>query len=130
MEQRSPIGSKGKEAGFTLLELLVVLMIVGLIAAIATPNVLNAVTRAREAALVENLSVMRRALDDHFSDRLAYPAQLQNLVQDGYLRNIPDDPVADDGAGWQVTFAQAGGVIDVHSSSTEAGLNGVPYNEW
>lgn len=118
------------EAGFTLLELLVVLFIVALIAAIAAPNVTAAITRAREAALAENLAVMRRALDDYYSDAEAWPDDLDDLVDKGYLRAIPDDPVSDKGADWALVLSDGGGIMDLNSASGEAGLNGIPYSEW
>ena len=122
--------SRTGEAGFTLLELLVVLFIVALIAGIAAPNVTAAITRAREAALAENLNVMRRALDDYYSDKEAWPAELDDLVKLGYLRSIPDDPVAGKGAAWALEKADVGGIMDLHSGSVDTGLNGIPYSDW
>lgn len=118
------------EAGFTLLELLVVLFIVGLIAAIAAPNVTAAITRAREAALAENLFVMRRALDDYYADTESYPPDLATLVTEGYLRHIPEDPVAANGAGWTLERRDTGGVFDIRSTVTDPGLNDIAYSEW
>lgn len=128
MDPRSPTGRA--ERGFTVAELLVVLLIIGLLAAIAVPNVNGALLRAREAALRENLSVMRRALDDHFADKGTYPAALNVLVDERYLRFIPDDPVAGAGQGWETETAAGGGIADVRSGSSEAGSDGVPYSEW
>ena len=119
-----------REAGFTLVELLLVLAIVGLLAAIAVPSVQGAITRAEEAALRENLSVMRRALDDHFADAGAYPQDLATLVERRYIRFVPDDPVAPEGAGWEVVPGEEGGVADVRSTSAEPGTDGRPYAEW
>ncbi len=129
MERRSRTG-KQREAGFTLLELLVVLFIVALIAAVAAPNVTTAITRAREAALSENLAVMRRALDDYYSDKSAWPDDLQDLVVQGYLRAIPYDPVADRDEPWALELAEQGGIMDLHSAVPDPGLNGVPYSDW
>ena len=106
------------------------LTIVGLLAAVAVPSVQGAITRAEEAALRENLSVMRRALDDHFADTGAYPADLETLVERRYLRFVPDDPVAPDGAGWGTVEGEEGGVADVRSTSAEPGTNERPYAEW
>ena len=119
-----------RQAGFTLVELLLVLAIVGLLAAIAVPSVQGAITRAEEAALRENLSVMRRALDDHFADTGAYPETLETLVDRRYLRFVPDDPVAPEGAGWGTVEGDDGGVADVRSTSAEPGTDGRPYAEW
>ena len=107
-----------------------VLAIVGLLAAIAVPSVQGAITRAEEAALRENLSVMRRALDDHFADTGAYPEDLATLVERRYIRFVPDDPVAPEGVGWATVAGEAGGVADVRSTSAAPGSDGRPYAEW
>ena len=124
-------GRARRQRGFTLLELLVVLFIVGLIAAIAAPNVTASITRAKEAALAEDLSVMRRAIDPYLSDRGAYPTALSDLVEARYLRHIPDDPFSDAKKTWAVSLEIGGsGVFDVHSESMQPGLNNIPYSEW
>ena len=107
-----------------------VLAIVGLLAAIAVPSVEGAITRAEEAALRENLSVMRRALDDHFADAGTYPPDLATLVERRYLRFVPADPTAPEGAGWETVAGEGGGVADVRSTSAAPGTDGRPYSEW
>lgn len=130
MELRSLPGKAKLQAGFTMVELLLVLFIVGLLAAIAIPNVSTALTRAREAALAENLSVMRRAIDAYHADKAAYPERLQSLVDDEYIQFVPSDPVAEE-ADWNVVIdIEVGGVRDIQSTSTDTGLNGVRYQEW
>lgn len=119
-----------REAGYTMAELLIVLMIVGLIAALAVPNIGGAVKRAEETALRENLAVMRKALDDHLADRGAGPEQLSELVALKYLRFIPDDPVGGPDTPWRLVTNDEGGIINVHSGSDERGSNEVPYSEW
>lgn len=118
------------EAGFTMAELLVVLLIVGLLAAIAVPNVSGAIQRAREAALRENLQVMRHALDDYFADTESYPPSLDALVEARYVRFVPEDPVAAEGAGWSLERAANGGIVDLHSTSNELALDDTRYSEW
>jgi len=118
------------ERGFTVTEMLVVLVIVGLVAGIAVPNVSSAIRRAEETALRENLQVMRRALDDYFADKGAYPAALDALVDEKYIRFVPDDPVGEAGASWDLVRGDAGGIMDVRSGSQEVGLNDVAYREW
>ena len=126
-----PTGSARRQRGFTLLELLLVLFIVGLIAAIAAPNVTASITRAKEAALAEDLSVMRRAIDAYQSDQGGYPEALADLVEAKYLRRIPDDPFNDEQKAWAVSLESGGfGIFDVHSASMQTGLNNVPYSEW
>ena len=128
MVPKSPIGKC--ESGFTVAELLVVLLIIGLIAAVAVPNVSGAIQRAEEAALRENLQVMRRALDDYFVDKGAYPTELGALVDGRYIRFVPDDPVAGRDAGWALVTDDDGGILDVISASNKLGSDDVPYNEW
>ena len=122
-------GRRG-EAGYTMAELLIVLMIVGLIAALAVPNIGGAVKRAEETALRENLAVMRQALDDYVADRGAGPDMLSDLVEQKYVRFIPDDPVAGPDAPWRLVTDDAGDIVDIHSSSDERGSNDKPYSEW
>jgi type II secretory pathway pseudopilin PulG len=104
--------------------------ILGLLAAVAAPQLMGVVTRAEEAALRENLSVMRRALDDHFADTGGYPEDLATLVERRYIRFVPDDPVAPEDAGWDVVAHDEGGVADIRSTSDEPGTDGRPYSEW
>lgn len=129
MARASRSGSRGS-AGFTLMEMLVVLAIVGALAAIAAPAVSGAMTRAKEAALRENLSVMRKLIDEFASDRGEQPENLEALVTEGYLRAVPPDPLLYGAAEWTEVPGKDGGIVDVHSRATEKGLNGVPYAEW
>ncbi|WP_181868901.1 type II secretion system protein [Yoonia sediminilitoris] len=129
MGHRLRIGRR--DAGFTLIELVVVLFIVGLLAAIAVPSVSGALVRAREAALIENLSVMRRAIDDYRGDLGLYPPDLGTLAEARYISIVPDDPVAGEDVDWLVIEDQdEGGVRDVRSAATGVGTNGVAYREW
>ena len=131
MEPRSRTGrTSAREAGFTMAELLTVLLIVGLLAAIAVPNVGGSIERAREAALRENLKVMRVALDDYFSDTASYPTSLDLLVERRYLRFIPEDPVAATDTGWTVETDEAGGILEVRSTSQDMASDGKRYSEW
>jgi general secretion pathway protein G len=111
-------------------ELLVVLLIVGLLAALAVPNVTGAIQRAREAALRENLHVMRGALDDYFADTASYPNSLDDLVEGRYLRFVPEDPVAGEDAGWEVETGPSGGIRDVRSTSDDRASDETVYSEW
>ncbi len=123
-------GKKGSEAGYTMAELLIVLMIVGLIAAIAVPNIGGSVKRAEETALRENLQVMRKALDDYIADRGVGPDALSDLVDQSYVRFIPDDPVAGVDTPWRLVTNELGDIIDIRSGSDERGSNETPYSEW
>lgn len=120
-----------RSAGFTLMEMLLVLAIIGALAAVATPVVNGALVRAKEAALRENLSVMRKLIDDYAADRAEQPESLQILVDDGYLRAIPPDPLTGGAIDWNEVPAKDGnGIVSVQSRSLEKGSNGVPYAEW
>ena len=124
-------------AGWTLIELVVVVSLMSVLAAVAMISYGPAVTRAREAVLKEDLFRMRDAIDQYYADRNEYPAALENLVSEGYLRGIPEDPFTRSTATWQVVQAEfdpadplAQGVFDVHSGAAGAGLDGTPYAEW
>ena len=125
--------------GFTLIELMIVVSIIGILAAIAAPNYKWGIIRAKESVLRENLYMMRSSLDQYYADQGKYPSSLQELVENKnqYLRLVPKDPMTkkDD---WVPVApppsddpnAPAEGVYDVKSASTLIGSNGVPYNEW
>ena len=123
-----------KARGFTLLEMLVVLMVVALLASIAAPVVTKTVDRAREATLKEDLFVMRKALDDYLADHGYYPESLDALVEERYLRTIPPDPITERPDSWTATETQdesgRSGIVDLHSGAEGVGSNGLPYSEW
>ena len=124
-------------AGWTLIELVVVVSLMSTLVAVAMIGYGTAVTRAREAVLKENLFRMRDAIDQYYADRNEYPPALENLVSEGYLRAIPEDPFTRSTATWQIVLAEydpadplAQGVFDVHSGASGAGIDGTPYAEW
>ncbi len=124
-------------AGWTLIELVVVIALMSTLVAIAMIGYGTAVTRAREAVLKENLFRMRDAIDQYYADRNEYPPELESLVGEGYLRAIPEDPFTQSTATWQVVLAEydpanplSQGVFDVRSGASGTGLDGSPYAEW
>jgi general secretion pathway protein G len=125
-----------RQGGFTLLEIIVVITILGVLLSIALPNYRNHVLIAKEAVLRENLFRLRDLIDQYQSDKGRYPDTLEALVTDGYVRKIPVDPITN--GPWvevppemdAATGEALTGVYDVKSASTETGTNGVPYSEW
>lgn len=125
-------------AGFTLIELMIVMVLMVLLASIVLAVYGNSVTRAREAVLKDDLFQMRKAIDEYYADRSTYPPSLDALVTGGYLRSIPVDPVTGSSDTWQTTPADLepgnpsaeAGISDVHSGSMDTGLDGTAYAEW
>jgi general secretion pathway protein G len=127
-----------QDAGFTLLELMIVMAIIGVLAVVAIPKYSAAIKMAREAVLKEDLHVMRSAIDSYTMDKQKAPQSLDDLIQDGYLKAIPEDPFTRTKDSW-VTDSNGAlysldqtdpGIDDVHSGSQELSTNGQPYSSW
>ena len=126
------------EQGFTLVELMIVMLIIGVLAAIAIPSYVSSLRNAREAVLREDLHVMRQAIDSYTMDKEKAPQSLDDLVTTGYLREIPPDPVTHSNSTWvpdqddsyQSVDQTAAGITNVHSGSTQTGSDGRAYTEW
>ena len=126
------------DAGFTLVELMIVMAIIGVLAVVAIPSYVGAVRQAREAVLREDLHVMRDAIDSYTADKQKAPQSLDDLVTEGYIRSIPVDPMTRAKDTWVTSTSEAlrsvdqtdPGIDDVHSSSQEQGTDGQPYTEW
>jgi general secretion pathway protein G len=129
------------ERGFTLIELIIVLSIIGLLLGLGLPQYKSAAVKARETVLKENLFVLRRLIDQYAQDKGKYPASLQALVQESYLRAIPVDPVTRLATTWvevrelpspeDPLLNEIPGVIDVKSGSEDKSpVDGTPYNTW
>lgn len=119
--------------GFTLIELMVVMVIIALLLTIAAPRYFAHLDRAREVALRESLGVMREAIDKFQGDTGKYPADLDELVARRYLRGVPVDPLTDSASSWIVVPPPPpapGGVYDVHSGAPGNGRDGTPFREW
>jgi general secretion pathway protein G len=126
------------EAGFTLIELMIVMLIVAILSAIAIPAYLQSVKAAKEAVLKEDLHVLRGAIDAYTADKEKAPQSLDDLVQTGYLKTIPSDPMTHSSTTWVTatddTLSNVDqtepGVNDVHSGSDQTGSDGQPYSSW
>ena len=129
---------KEQESGFTLMELMIVMMIIGILTTLAIPNFKAAIKSAREAVLKEDLRIMRTAIDSYTMDKQKAPQSLDDLVQDGYLKVIPKDPMTDSRESWVTDVSDSlhtldqtdPGIDDVHSGSQETGSDGQPYSTW
>lgn len=125
-----------RSRGFTLLELMIVITVIIILAAIALPQYQKTILATREAVLRDDLSKLRSLLDQYAADKQKLPQSLDDLVSAGYMRELPKDPVTGQ-ADWTVTTgddpnSSSGeqGVTDVHSSSSDVSSEGTPYNEW
>ncbi|MGH9617706.1 MAG: type II secretion system protein [Acidobacteriaceae bacterium] len=124
--------------GFTLVELMVVMFIISVLLAIAVPSYIAAIRSAREAALREDLHTMRDAIEQYTEDKEAAPQSLDDLVQSGYLKALPIDPMTHSNTTWvpdqSDTYSSVDqsetGIDNVHSGSDQVGGNGEPYSQW
>ena len=133
-----PQPSKGR--GFTLIELLVVMAIIGTLAAIGIPMLMNTPIKAKEAALKENLFTFRSCLDQYKADKGRYPESLEVLVQEKYIRKVPLDPFTKSADTWELVYEEPDsadaaseeppGIIDIKSGSDMTAIDGTPYNTW
>ncbi len=129
---------RGGESGFTLIELMVVMAVIGLLAAIAIPSYVHTIKRAREAVLKEDLHTLHTAIDSYTVDKEKAPQSLDDLVQAGYLKTVPIDPMTSRNDTWITGESDAmtdinetqGGINDVHSGSQEVSTEGTTYNTW
>lgn len=128
----------GPAAGFTMIELLIVISIIVVLASMGMTQYRNSVVRAREAVLKEDLFRMRDAIDQYYADRNKYPSSLDDLVSDGYMREVPIDPMTQSKDTWQPVNAEANvndataepGIYDVKSGSDQSSLDGTRYADW
>jgi general secretion pathway protein G len=134
MERNTGTGSRG----FTLIEILIVMVIITILAGISVAMYGNSIVRAKEAVLKEDLMEMREAIDAYHADKAKWPASLDDLVADKYIRQVPVDPITN-AADWRTDYAEAdpgnpndsGGISDVHSNSDQSSPSTqTPYSEW
>ena len=129
---------KAMARGFTLIEVLIVITLVIVLASIGMPMYQNSVRRSREAVLREDLYRMRDAIDQYYADKTKYPQTLQDLVTEGYLREIPKDPITNSADTWTTVPVESDpnnpsaepGIYNIKSGSDAMSLEGTPYAEW
>ena len=142
----NPNPNRSREQGFTLLELIVVVAIIGILATIAMPALKNVPLKARETVLKTNLRTLRDVIDQHYGDKGRYPTTLEALVEEGYIRKIPIDPITKSNETWVLIHEEVDpdnppaetetsedgqpGIIDVKSGAPGNSLDGQPYEEW
>lgn len=124
--------------GFTIIELLVVVTIIVILASLGMAQYRQSVVRAREAVLKEDLFRMRDAIDQFYADKNQYPGSLEDLVSEGYLREIPVDPITSSKDTWQTVNAEPDpanpttqmGIYDVKSGAEQQSMDGTSYSDW
>lgn len=122
------------QSGFTLIELMIVVTIIGILVTLAQPSFRTAAIKAKEAVLKEDLYILRNLIDQYYLDHGSYPTSFNDLAEKEYLRSIPLDPFTGSTDTWVEVLAEdegeTSGIYDVHSGSDLVGLNGIAYNEW
>ena len=133
---RAPVPARRR--GFTLIELMVVMAVIAILVAIAVPIYSRSITRAKESVLRNNLFTMRTVIDEYTYDKQKAPQSLQDLVTEGYLREVPVDPMTGTSDTWKVIMEDTlnavdqtePGIFDVRSGSDKNSLEGTPYSDW
>jgi general secretion pathway protein G len=127
-----------RTAGFTFIELMVVITIIVILISMAIPIYNNTIRRSKESVLKNNLFTLRTVIDNYTYDKQKAPQSLQDLVTEGYLREIPIDPMTGSNQTWRIIMEDASqsvdqsepGIFDVKSGSDKISLDGTPYSEW
>ncbi|MBK5292861.1 MAG: type II secretion system protein [Acidobacteriia bacterium] len=124
--------------GYTLVEIVIVLTIISILVSISVPLYQKAILRTKESVLRSNLFSIRTVIDEYTYDKQKAPQSLQDLVSEGYLRQIPEDPITGNNQSWKIVMEDSltmvsqtePGIFDVRSGSDKTSLEGTPYTEW
>jgi general secretion pathway protein G len=133
-----PTRSGKARRGFTLIEMLIVVSIIGILVSIAVPIYQKSLIRTKESVLRNNLFTIRTTLDEYTYDKQKAPQSLTDLVTEGYLREVPFDPMTGSNQSWKIDMEDAlrtvsqtePGIFDVHSGSDKKSLEGTAYSDW
>jgi general secretion pathway protein G len=141
MARLIPSGSawkKARRAGYTLIELIIVMAIISVLLAIAVPIYQKSLLRTKETLLKNNIFTLRQVIDEYTFDKQKAPQTLQDLVSEGYLRAVPIDPITGTDQSWRIIMEDAvsmvnqtqPGIFDIRSGSDQKSLEGTPYSQW
>ncbi|MEK7751800.1 MAG: type II secretion system protein [Acidobacteriota bacterium] len=130
--------TRSGKAGFTLIEIMIVMAIVTILVSIAVPLYQKSILRAKESVLRNNLFTLRTVIDEYTYDKQKAPQSIDDLVRDGYLRQVPVDPITGSNTSWKLVMEEAmasvnqtePGIFDIRSGADKTSLEGTPYSDW
>jgi general secretion pathway protein G len=130
--------SNRRRFGFTFIELMIVMAIIAILMAVALPIYTRSIQRSKESVLKNNLFTLRTVIDEYTYDKQKAPQSLEDLVSDGYLRQVPTDPITGNATSWKLIMEDSSntanqsqpGIFDVRSGAEGTSLEGTPYSEW
>jgi len=133
-----PVQASRRRFGFTLIELMIVMAVIAVLMSVALPIYTRSIQRSKESVLKNNLFTLRTVIDEYTYDKQKAPQTLQDLVSDGYLRQVPMDPITGSNESWKLIMEDQSntvnqtqpGIFDIRSGSELTSLEGTPYSEW